>query len=259
MDRKSGPEPGDHQPPGPEADRAPTHSLTLPGLAADPRMPMWITRALLATAVGAAVLVWQDWRLGLTAAALVVIADIVVRSRTTPAVPAAVMVSSAQRRTRRRLAGLRKAGYVALNRRAIPGSQEVIDHLVIGPPGVFALDSERWDKRLPVRTVSGTRLFHGPFSQHERLDHATWEAAQASALISASLGHPVTVRPAMAIYGPTIPWSVAHIRGVDVLSGQRLPKYFRRLAGRRKQQQRLSPHEVALIHDAAEKSLPAIQ
>lgn len=258
MNRKTGPEPGESQPSGHDPGQAPEyrpHPLALPGLAADPRMPIWITRALLAIAVGAAVLVWQDWRLGLTAAALVVIADIIIRARTTAAVPAAVLVSSAQRRTRRRLALLQRAGYVALNRRAIPGSDDVIDHLVIGPPGVFALDSERWDRRLPVRTASGGRLFHGPFSQRGRLDHAAWEAAQASELISATLGHQVTVRPAMAIYGPTIPWTVAHIRGVDVLAGQRLRKYFRRLTGRR-QQPRLDAHEIALIHDAAAKSLP---
>ena len=64
----------------------------------------------------------------------------------------AVQVTTAQRRTRRRLFLLRPAGYVALHRRAIPGSDSVIDHLVIGPGGVFALDSERWDRRLPVRT-----------------------------------------------------------------------------------------------------------
>lgn len=253
MNRRTGPEPD--QPDSGRSYRP--HPLTLPGLAADPRMPIWITRALLATAVGAAVLIWQDWRLGLTAAALVVMADIVIRARTTAAVPAAVMISSAQRRTRRRLAGLQRAGYVSLHKRAIAGSDEVVDHLVIGPPGVFALDSERWDRRLPVRTASGGRLFHGPFSQHDRLEHANWEAAQASALISAALGRPVTVRAAMAIYGPTIPWTVAHIRGVDVLAGQRLRKYFRKLAPRR-QQPRLEPHEISLIHDAAQRSLPPI-
>ena len=69
-----------------------------PGLATDPRLPMWIARALTATAVGVAVMIWQNWRLGLTAAAAVIILDIIYRSKTTSVIPAAVRVTSAQRR-----------------------------------------------------------------------------------------------------------------------------------------------------------------
>jgi hypothetical protein len=225
-----------------------------PALATDPRLPIWIARMLTATAAGVAVTIWQDWRLGLTAAAAVVILDIIYRSRTTSVIPAAVRVTSAQRRTRRRLALLRGRGYVALNARAIPGSDSVIDHLVIGPPGVFALDSERWDRRLPVRTAASGRLYHGPFGQEERLKHAVWEAAQASSLVGASLGRPISVRPAMAIYGPTIPWTVASLREVDVLAGRRLRKYFRRQA--RAAGPQLDADQVSQIHAAAAEALP---
>jgi hypothetical protein len=226
-----------------------------PGLATDPRLPIWIARVLTATAVGVAVTIWQDWRLGLTAAAAVAILDIIYRSRTTSVIPADVRVTSAQRRTRRRLALLRGRGYVALSARAIPGSDSVIDHLVIGPPGVFALDSERWDRRLPVRTAASGRLYHGPFGQEERLEHAVWEAAQASSLLGASLGRPISVRPAMAIYGPTIPWAVASLREVDVLAGRRLRKYFRRQA-RAAAGPRLDADQISQIHAAAAKALP---
>ena len=89
----------------------------------------------MAAVAGIAVGIWQDWRLGVTAAAVVAIADTIYRSRTTSVIPAAVRVTSAQRRTRRRLFLLRPAGYVALHNRAIPGSDSVIDHLVIGPAG----------------------------------------------------------------------------------------------------------------------------
>jgi hypothetical protein len=99
----------------------PAPQPNFPGLASDPRLPIWIGRGLAAIAVGVAVMIWQDWRFGLTAAAVVVIADIIYRSRTTSVIPASVRVTSAQRRTRRRLALLRAAGYVALNARAIPG------------------------------------------------------------------------------------------------------------------------------------------
>jgi len=227
----------------------------LGALAGDPRLPIWIGRAVMSAVVGIAVLVWQGWRLGLTAAALIAIIDTIYRSRTTSVIPAAIRVTSAQRRTNRRLFLLRVSGYVALHRRAIPGSDSVIDHLVIGPGGVFAVDSERWDRRLPVRSVSAGLLYHGPFSQKERLEHASWEASQATVVLSKALGEPITVRPAMAIYGPTIPWIVATLNGVDVFSGRRVGKYFRRQS-RTSRASRLDAGQVEDIHVAAAMALP---
>ena len=85
----------------------------------------------------------------------------------------------------------------------IPDSDEQIDHLVIGPARVPAVDSEDWDKRMPVRTSSHLKLWHGPNPKTDRLDHAHWEADQAAEkLLSAAMGRPVTVRAAMAVYGP---------------------------------------------------------
>jgi hypothetical protein len=254
---------------GPEANRTgPAKSLrqeggelvpasrnVLGGLAGDPRLPIWIIRSGLALAAGIAVTFWLGWRFGLTAAALVAIADTVYRSRTTSVIPAAVRVTSAQRRTQRRLLLLRAAGYVALNRRAIPGSDSVIDHLVIGPGGVFAVDSERWDRRLPVRS-SGELLYHGPYSQRDRLKHARWEATQAAERLSEALGETVSVRPAMAIYGPTVPWIVATLDGVDVFGGKRVRKYFRRQA-RTSGGDRLDSGQIEDIHVAAALALPS--
>ena len=156
----------------------------LAGLSGDPRVPVWIGRAVASAVAGAVTAIWAGWRLGVTVAALVVMADIIYRSKTSAVIPASSRGTSAQRRSRRRLAVLRMSGYVTLNARSIPGSEQVIDHLVIGPAGVYAVDSERWDRRLPVRAVAGDQIYHGPFSQRHRLEHARWEAAQASRLLS---------------------------------------------------------------------------
>ena len=261
MDRETRPQTTGTGPASPAQTRQ-ARSSTVPAarpilgaLAGDPRLPIWIGRAAIAAAVGIAVMVWQGWRLGLTAAALIAIADTIYRSKTTSVIPAAIRVTSAQRRTRRRLFLLRSAGYVSLHRRAIPDSNSVIDHLVIGPGGVFALDSERWDRRLPVRSVSAGLLYHGPFSQKKRLEHATWEAAQATTHLSQALGHEISVRPAMAIYGPTIPWIVASLDGVDVFSGRRVRKYFRRQS-RTSRASGLDAGKVEDIHIAAALALP---
>ena len=122
-------------------------------------MPIWIRRAVLAAAAGIVAGILLDWRFGLTAAAVVAILDTVHRSRTTAVIPAAVRVTSAQRRTRRRLLWARRSGYLTLNGRAIPGTNCIVDHLVVGPAGVFAVDSERWDRRCrcgPPRAATST-------------------------------------------------------------------------------------------------------
>ena len=202
------------------------------GLTADPRVPIWARRAVIAAVIMLLVTFWLGWRAGLTAAVVAAAVDTVYQSKTMALIPAAARVSSAQRRTRRRLQLTRLAGYQALHGRGIPGTDSVVDHLVIGPGGVFAVDSERWDRRLPIRTVAsgsaaGPVLYHGPFSQKNRLAHARWEAAQVARLLSSELGEEITVRPAMVIYGPMVPWTVAQLRAVDVFAGRNVGKYFR--------------------------------
>jgi hypothetical protein len=224
-------------------------------LASDPRKTIWILRAVAAAAAGIVVSALADWRLGLTAAAVIAIADTIHRSRTTAAIPAAVRAPSAHRRTRRRLARLDRAGYRALHARAVPGSQCVIDHLVVGPGGVYSVDSERWDRRLPVRATKGGKLYHGPFCQADRLTHALWAADEARRVVSAALGQQLIVKPAMVIYGPTIPWTVASVRGVDVFCGRRLRKYLQQ-ATKASSVARLDPDEIERIHAAAAHVLP---
>src|SRR5258708_39276418 len=101
------------------------------GLADDPRLPIWIARAVMTLVAGVAITAWQGWRFGLTAAALVAIADTVYRSRTTSAIPATGRVGSSQRRTGPRLSLVRAQGYAAPRRPAIPGRDFGIDHLPI--------------------------------------------------------------------------------------------------------------------------------
>jgi hypothetical protein len=228
------------------------------GISADPRIPVWIRRAVVALIAGTAVALWQNWRWGLTAAAVVAIVDTIYQSKAMSPIPADVRATSARRRTRHRLLLLRASGYVALHDRAIPGSDSVIDHLVIGPAGVFAIDSERWDRRLPVRTTGATGtgvLYHGPFSQSPRLAHARWEAAKAADLVGAQLREEIGVSPVMVIYGPTIPWGVASLRGVAVFGGRRIRKYFR-ARNRATRGERLAQEEIDLIYQAAEQVLP---
>jgi Nuclease-related domain len=267
VDRETGPKPpaagttAAAAPADPPPRRsAPPDRPPAAGLSADPRLTVWIRRAVIALVVGVAVAIWAGWRWGLTAAAAVAILDTIYQSKAMALIPAEVGATSAQRKTRRRLTTLRRAGFVALNARAIPDSDQFIDHLVIGPAGIFSLDSEQWDRRLPVRVTGGSAkktgiLYHGPYSQQDRLAHARWEAAQAARLIGAELQEPVEVKPAMVIYGPEIHWGVATLRGVEVFSGKRVRKFFRN-QNRATRGDHLDSEEIHAIYDAAERVLP---
>jgi len=222
-------------------------------LSGHPRIRAWQRRVLIAVVVGVVFSIVVSWRLGLTLAVVAAIADTIYQSRRLPG--KRVKMTRAQRHTRRQLAKLGRAGYRAMHGNLIPDSEEQIDHLVVGPAGVFAIDSESWDKHLVVRTKNARQLWHGPFSMKERLEHARWESEQAAELLSGAVGSPVTVRPAMAVYGPRIPWDVATIREVDVFSGPRLRKYLRRQA-REDGRRRLDEVEVERIYRAANQAFP---
>jgi hypothetical protein len=220
-------------------------------------MRIWRRRLLIAIVAGLVFTFIFTWRAGVTAAVLAAIADVIYRSRTTASMPAGsgVRLTGAQRRTQRQLSRMERSGYRSLHSRPIPGSVEQIDHFVVGPTGAYAIDSEAWDKKLPIRTRNARQLWHGPFSKKDRLEHARWEAGQASEMLTAALGHEVYVRPVLAVYGPSVPWNVATIREVDVFNGDRLRKYLRRNA-LLKERPKLSKDEVEQIYTAAARVLP---
>lgn len=230
-----------------QGERARTYGDVL----SKPQYRRWIRRAVIAVVAGTIVgFVFTDWRIGVAAAVLAVIADAVYTTKTYSSVVAWRHLGASERRTERQLRGMRRNGYRALHARAIPGSDAQIDHLVVGPTGVYAVDSENWDKRMPLRAMSHRKLFLGPFNQKERLDEARWEADQAHELISSALGTDVEVRPSLAVFGPTVPWNVLTIRNVDVYTGQRMRKYLK------KQDKVLTEDEIERIHKIANRVLP---
>jgi hypothetical protein len=220
----------------------------------------WRTRAIIMIVVGLLFgIPTKNWVIGLTLAILAGIIDTLYRSRNAANYQNGASQAGAQKRTRKQLKRMRRDGYFALDARPIPDSREFIDHLVIGPTGVYAIDSEKWDSKVPVRTLNGKRLYRGPESQKDRLEHAAWEAGQASQILSDALGTEISVRPALAIYGPRIPWDIATIRNVDVFSGPTLRKYLRRRARQRDgTTPKLTREQVRTIYDTAARMLPDV-
>src|SRR5271165_7408047 len=104
-------------------------------LARHPRMRVWRLRIVVAVLILVAFSILVSWQFGLTLAVIAIIADTIYRSRRPSAGQG--RMTGAQRRTRRQLAKLGRTGYRAIHASAIPGSEDQIDHLVVGPAGVF--------------------------------------------------------------------------------------------------------------------------
>lgn len=241
-----------HSPANPITSRP----LVNPNLRKDPRLRIWVIRAVVSVLIYLGFMFALGWRIGLTAAVIYIAADTLYRTRTVAIVPTSVRVTSAQRYTRRRLKVLHSAGYLALNARRIPDTHHVIDHLVVGPAGVYSMDSQHMDKRLELR-VKGGEIFYGQENLEKRLEHAQHEAEHAARLIGAELGRKIRIRPVMVLYGPAVTWTVMPLSGVDVLEGSRIGAYFRKQT-KDKRGKLLNASQISAIYRAAARALPPL-
>ena len=107
---------------------------------------------------------------------------------------------------------------------------------------------------MPVRTRNARQLWHGPFSQKDRLEHARWEgdAGQSAAQQRARRAdHRARGDGGLRARDPV---GGRHDQDVDVFSGDRLRKYLRKhSAGARGP--RLTASEVERIYTAADRVL----
>lgn len=104
--------------------------------------------------------------------------------------------AAGERLTARVLAPLAHAGWAVLHDRRLPGAAN-IDHLVIGPPGVWVIDSKAYAGRIKV--LGDGRLWYGKTCLDEVLRVVRWGAER----VAASLG--VRVASVLCIHGARLP------------------------------------------------------
>jgi hypothetical protein len=126
--------------------------------------------------------------------------------------------AAGERRTARLLSQLERHGWVVLHDLAVPGSRANIDHLAIGPGGVFVIDSKQYRGRLQLD--SSGRLWHGRHPLAPALRVVSFEADQAAQILA---DQGVTVVPIVAVHGAHVPWGKVVIDGVPVVPARRLP------------------------------------
>jgi hypothetical protein len=148
--------------------------------------------------------------------------------------------AAGERRTARLLAPLERHGWAVLHDLAVPGSRANFDHLVIGPGGVFMIDSKRYRGRLQF-DPSG-RLWHGRYPVAPTLQAVSSEADQAALVLT---DPDVVLVPIMAVHGAQVPWGKVVVNGVPVVTARRLPSMLRQLPAV------LGPERVAWLADQA--------
>jgi hypothetical protein len=180
-------------------------------------------------------------RLGLVLGGLAVMAaGWGLRFRPSPEAVAWRRGAAGERCTARLLAALERHGWAVLHDLAVPGSRANIDHLVVGPGGVFVIDSKQYRGSLQL-DPSG-RLWHGRYPLAPTLRAVSFEADRAAQVLP---DPGVAVVPIVAVHGARVPWGKVVVEGISVVTARRLPSMLRQLPAV------LGPERVATVADQA--------
>jgi hypothetical protein len=120
--------------------------------------------------------------------------------------------AAGERRTAQLLDPLEQHGWVVLHDLAVPHSQANIDHVVIGPGGVFVIDSKQYRGRLQLDPTG--RLWHGRYPLAPTLQAVSFEADQAAVVLP---DPGLAVVPIVAVHGAQVPWGKVVVHGVPRL------------------------------------------
>jgi hypothetical protein len=117
-----------------------------------------------------------------------------------------------ERHTVRLLDRLGRDGYVSLHDLALPDSSANLDHVVIGPSGVFVIDSKQWTET-SSRAPTGLAR---PLPPGRPLATVGWQAETLGRLLG------VPVAPLVCVHGAHIQGGGLHAQGVAVVTASRL-------------------------------------
>jgi hypothetical protein len=128
-------------------------------------------------------------------------------------------------RTGRLLEPLEREGFRILHDRTIPGSRANIDHIVIGPPGIYVVETKSLGGSLQIR---GNDVFVAGRRKTKMVDEVKREAlAVQTALADELAAGGWTVSPAICVHRADLPWLRSEVAGVRIASGRDLVKRLR--------------------------------
>jgi hypothetical protein len=146
------------------------------------------------------------------------------RFRPSPETRAWQRGAEGERHIARLLEPLVRQGWGVEHDLRVPGSNANIDHVVIGPPGIFVIDTKNYRGR--VRRSPDGLLWHGRTFLAPTLSATRWEADK----LQARIGAPdIAVVPIVAVIGATVPFGHVTAHDVTVIPARRLVGLLRDL------------------------------
>jgi hypothetical protein len=115
-----------------------------------------------------------------------------------------------ERHTARLLDRLGRDGYVVFHDLALPGSPANLDHLVVGPSGVFVIDSKQWTGQ--VHQSADGLVWHDHYRLDRTLATIRWQAETLGRLLG------VPVAPLVCVHGAHIQHGGLRGQGVAVVA-----------------------------------------
>jgi hypothetical protein len=127
-------------------------------------------------------------------------------------------------RTARALAELEAEGYVVLHDRRKPGSNANIDHVIVGPTGVFVVETKSYSGPL---TVDGNEVYVGGRRRTDIVHQARSEAEVVQAILALG-GGTLHVTPILCVHRAELPLLKAEVQGIRVVNERGLVRMLRR-------------------------------
>jgi hypothetical protein len=129
-----------------------------------------------------------------------------------------------ERSTARLLDRLTRDGFVVFHDLAAPGNTNAkTDHLVIGPSGVFVIDSKQWTGS--VHQGADGLVWHNHYRLDRTLETVRWEAQ----VIGRLLG--TRIHPLLCVHGAHVHGGGLHAQGVVIVPAPPAPQRARRRPG----------------------------
>ncbi len=130
-----------------------------------------------------------------------------------------------ERKTARYLDGLPDAGFIVLHDRKVPGYGGNLDHVAIGPTGVWAIETKNVAGKVEI---DGDSLRIKGYRQDKMVDQVYREAAAVQVAVGESLTRlGLTVTPVICLHRGELPWFNKTVRGVRLASGRQLVRLLR--------------------------------
>jgi Nuclease-related domain len=145
-----------------------------------------------------------------------------------------------ERQTARLLDRLTRDGFVVFHDLAVPGSPANVDHIVIGPTGLFVIDSKQWTGS--VHQGADGLVWHNHYRLDRTLETARWEADTISRLLG------TRTAALLCVHGAHVQGGGLHAQGVAIV-----PAHL--LRGALGYDRVLSDADVALLATTAWTSL----